>query len=276
MQERSGDYKKPNDAIEWLRDLVPEPDRNDPHFHAISQLGIGAVAVNTTSQLITNAIFNLAAYPEYVSILKKELDSVLEESGGEWTLESMGKLRMLDSFIKETLRYNGHLTGEYFPSLWSSAGGLKEYVATATFQRKALRPITLSDGTHIPSGTFTFSPANAISFDSNIYPNPDTFDGLRFYSMRQGSVEEEKKYQLTSITKTQMQFGSGRHACPGRWFASHEIKLVLAAVLDRYDVKLKDGEGRPRSIVFQTNQFPDPKAEIVFRSKKSKGNGGAE
>ena len=68
-----------------------------------------------------------------------------------------------------------------------------------------------------------------------------------------------------------MQFGSGRHACPGRWFASHQIKLVLAAVIDRYQLRLKDGEGRPRSIVFQTNQFPDPKAEILFKSKEYGG-----
>ena len=67
--------------------------------------------MNTTSQLITNAIFNLATYPEYVPILKEEIGSVLKESGGEWSLESMGKLKKLDSFMKETLRYNGHLTG---------------------------------------------------------------------------------------------------------------------------------------------------------------------
>lgn len=255
-QERNEDYKKPNDAIEWLRELIPELDKNDPHFHGISQLGIGAVSVNTTSQLITNAIFNLATYPEYVPILKEEIDSVLEESGGEWTLESMGKLKKLDSFMKETLRYNGHLT--------------------ATFQRKALRPITLSDGTYIPSGTFTFPPVNAISFDPNIYPDANTFDGLRFYHLRQASLDDEKKYQLTSITKTQMQFGSGRHACPGRWFASHQIKLVLAAMIDQYELKLKDGEGRPKSIVFQINQFPDPKAEIMFKNKKYGDQGGTD
>ena len=71
--------------------------------------------MNTTSQLITNAIFNLATYPEYVPILKEEMDAVFEESGREWTLESMGKLKKLDSFIKETLRYNGHLTGKSLP-----------------------------------------------------------------------------------------------------------------------------------------------------------------
>ncbi|KAL8826671.1 MAG: hypothetical protein Q9191_003656 [Dirinaria sp. TL-2023a] len=247
LQELSGDYEKPNDAIEWLRDLVPEPDKNDPHFHGISQLGIGAVSVNTTAQLITNSIFNLATYPEYVPILREEIDRVFEESGGELTLESMSKMKKLDSFVKETLRHSGHLT--------------------ATFQRKALRPITLSDGNIIPVGTLTFSAANAINFDPSIHPNAQTFDGLRFHNLRRATPEDENKYQLTSTTKTQMQFGSSRHACPGRWFASHQVKLILAATINRYEVKLKDGEGRPKSLMFQINQLPDPEAVILFRSR---------
>lgn len=73
-----------------------------------------------------------------------------------------------------------------------------------------------------------------------------------------------------------MQFGGGRHACPGRWFASHQIKMVLAAMIGRYEVRLKDGEGRPESIVFQTNQFPDPKAEILFKDKECASKGEVE
>ena len=46
--------------------------------------------------------------------MKQEISSVLEESGGQWTLESMVKLKKLDSFIQETLRYSGDLTGEIF------------------------------------------------------------------------------------------------------------------------------------------------------------------
>ena len=149
--------------------------------------------------------------------------------------------------------------------------GTETSLSTATFQRKALRPITLSDGTQIPCGTFTFSPANAIGFDPNIYLDANIFDGLRFYNLRQESLEDENKYQLTSVTNTQMQFGAGRHSCPGRWFASHQIKLVLAAVIDRYELRLKDGEGRPKSILFQTNQLPDPKAEILFKRNKKRG-----
>ena len=73
------------------------------------------MSVNTTSQLITNSIFNLAAYPEYAPVLRQEIESVLKECGGEWTLESMGNLKKLDSFVKETLRHSGHLVGKHVP-----------------------------------------------------------------------------------------------------------------------------------------------------------------
>lgn len=114
----------------------------------------------------------------------------------------------------------------------------------------------------------TFSPANAVNFDPEIYPDPKTFDGLRFYKLRQASEGDANRYQLTSITKTQLQFGSGRHACPGRWFAAHQNKLVVATLIQQYDIKFKDGEGRPKGILFQTNQFPNPKAEVLFRTRK--------
>lgn len=65
-----------------------------------------------------------------------------------------------------------------------------------------------------------------------------------------------------------MQFGGGRHACPGRWFAGHEIKLFIAAVIKRYDFKLKDGHERPKNLLFQAQNVPDPKAEILFRNRK--------
>jgi cytochrome P450 len=138
--------------------------------------------------------------------------------------------------------------------------------SVVAFQRTVLKPITLSDGTYLPAGTRAFVPSVAISSDASIYQNPDHFDGLRFYNLRQRSAEDENKYQFTSTGKTQMHFGGGRHACPGRWFASHEIKLILTTLLSQYDLKLKEGEGRPKNILFQSQLNPDPRAEILFKS----------
>jgi cytochrome P450 len=135
-----------------------------------------------------------------------------------------------------------------------------------TFQRSVLKPITLSDGTYLPTGTRIFAPSVAISSDPSIYEEPDHFDGLRFYNLRQRSPEDENTYQFISTSKTQMHFGGGRHACPGRWFASHEIKLILATLISRYDLRLKEGEGRPKNILFQSQLTPNPNAEILFKS----------
>ncbi|CAI6341371.1 unnamed protein product [Periconia digitata] len=248
-REKTGDVKKPVDSIEWIRDDASDPkDKNDPHLHAILQLILSALSVNTTSQLLTNCIFNLANWPQYVPMIREELEKTLEEVGGEWTMDSMAKLEKLDSFIKETLRHSGHLT--------------------LTFQRQAKKDITLSDRTTIREGSTVFIPTNAINFDDTLYPDPDTFDGLRFYNLRHASPDNEKKFQLTSISKEQMQFGLGRHACPGRHIAGHQVKLILAHLLGKYDFKLKDGEGRPKTVLFQTNQFPDPHGEILFKNRE--------
>lgn len=203
--------------------------------------------LTSDSRLLTNVLFDLAARPEYVELLREEAQDVLKLNGGEWTLESMGQLRKMDSFIKESQRY---------------------FSATViTFQRKTLKPITLSDGTYLPANTYLFSPSTAISGDPSVYENPDEFDGLRFYKMRQNTPEDDMRYQLISTGSTQMHFGIGRHACPGRWFASYEIKLILGTLLSKFDIKLKKGESRPKNFVFQTMNVPNPAAEILLKSR---------
>jgi len=117
IKQREHDEKlvgsdKPNDAIEWMRDLLPEADKQDYGFQGIAQLAIGAVSIHTVTQLTTNTIFNLTAYPEYIPILKEEIDTVLRDSDGVWTLEGMARLKKLDSFIKESLRYETPNTSE--------------------------------------------------------------------------------------------------------------------------------------------------------------------
>lgn len=114
VRERSGDFKKPHDSIEWFRDDASNPkDKQDPQLHALAQLLIGALSVNTTTQLITNSLFNLATYPEYVPILRQEINDTYKANDGKWTMDSMAQMQKLDSFIKETLRHAGHLTRKW-------------------------------------------------------------------------------------------------------------------------------------------------------------------
>jgi hypothetical protein len=56
------------------------------------------------------------------------------------------------------------------------------------------------------------------------------------------------------------------NSSPGRFFAVNELKLMLAFILLRYDVMIKDGK-RPEATKFMNVVLPDMKAEILFKKR---------
>ena len=79
--------------------------------------------------------------------------------------------------------------------------------------RLALRPFTFSNGVTIPAGTLVAAPSGAIHMDEEIYPNPERFDGFRFYKHSESEVDvADTKYQAVSMSPEYMPFGFGRHA----------------------------------------------------------------
>jgi len=161
----------------------------------------------------------------------------------------------LDSFFKETLRLNG-LGAIWMPRL-----------ATSDF--------TFSNGTKIPKGYYVAAAATAIHQDDSIYDNPHEFNGLRFASMRKegldgcAEVETDKDWQhrMTGNSESFLAFGGGRHLCPGRFFASLEMKCLLAYLVLHYDLKmLKDGV-RPADEWFGPTSNPSRHAEVLFHRR---------
>lgn len=129
----------------------------------------------------------------------------------------------MDSVLKESSRINS------FPT---------------QMRRIAQADVKLSDGTVIPKGTYTMI-APVPMLDPHLYgPNPQEFDGHRFLRMRDQAQKQVllgasdigiDSYQYVSLSKEDLTFGIGKHACPGRFFASYEIKVVLAYLLLHYD-----------------------------------------
>lgn len=63
-----------------------------------------------------------------------------------------------------------------------------------------------------------------------------------------------------------LNFGYGRHACPGRFFATNEIKMVLARLILEYDIKMPDGQTeRYPQIEMGRMTLPNPQKTLLFK-----------
>jgi cytochrome P450 len=115
-----------------------------------------------------------------------------------------------------------------------------------------MKPITLSNGQVLPAGVNIEVPAYTVGQDEETFPDAERFDGLRFYRMREQSetfnkpggggagstaVEAAAHNQFVSVSQNSLTFGYGRHACPGRFFAANEIKMIMARLVLMYDIR---------------------------------------
>jgi len=133
--------------------------------------------------------------------------------------------------------------------------------------RKAMSDVTLSDGFKIPKGTYFAFPAYGINTNADLFPDPETFKGFRFSDLRE-QPGNENKFQFVTTGVDAISFGHGVHACPGRFFASNEIKVLIAEIILRYDVELLEGKKRPENLMRGTSIAVDPTGVLNFRDRK--------
>jgi cytochrome P450 len=98
---------------------------------------------------------------------------------------------------------------------------------------------TLSNGISLDRGTRVYVDSSRM-WDPDLHPHPEQWDGYRFLAMR-STPGKEKMAQLVSTAPDHLAFGYGRHACPGRFLAATEIKIVLCHFLLKYDCMLSAG-----------------------------------
>jgi cytochrome P450 len=108
--------------------------------------------------------------------------------------------------------------------------------------------------------------SHSINTSEELYPDPDKFDPFRFSRLR-SIPGNELKHQHATTGVDNINFGHGIWACPGRFFASAEIKVVVAHFIRMYDIKLKEGEKKPKQQHFGLAILPDPIAEVLFKAR---------
>lgn len=111
-------------------------------------------------------------------------------------------------------------------------------IQTVLSHRYALEDVTLPDNTFIPKGTMIATNMSRM-WDQKYYSNPNEWQPDRYLKQPQ-EPGKENSAQFMTTTLESLGFGLGTHACPGRFFASTNLKIMLAYVLDNYEFERVD------------------------------------
>ncbi len=252
--------------VHWTIGQHEHPELADAAEVGHMQMTAAFAALSPIGMSISYAIFDLASRPEVADELRKEIDSVIAEENPEngWLQKSsLPKLRKLDCFMKESQRLN------------------PPFITTNTRVVIAPNGLTLSSGHTIPQGVIIafgnpFLPKSEVEYKP--LTNPGQPPLSEFYPWRYSDLRkipgEENAHQFVTADANNPSFGYGRHACPGRFFASNEIKVLIVELLKRCDMALgpnregiKEGFERPKTLEIGFAYAADPKAKVFFKSR---------
>ncbi|KAH0598468.1 hypothetical protein MHUMG1_03766 [Metarhizium humberi] len=254
------DIPEKSDCIQWIMDHAP---RHKPWgvmrvVHELIAVWFGSVHIASTTACA--AIYDLCDRPEYVDILREEL----EQTGWEAFDKAGGQiLPLMDSFLKESARLNPIESGT---------------IPTAATRRKVLKPFHFSDGTSVQPGQWVCSAPRAMNRNPETWAKADEFYGFRFVKPEvldaaQKSIssfatvlpsaestesftipEAGKASEYTNLSDWQ-QWGTGKASCTGRWYAAAAIKTMIGLFITKYDFQLVDPKAK-RYFSWRTFIYP--------------------
>ncbi|PPR07181.1 hypothetical protein CVT26_012611 [Gymnopilus dilepis] len=255
--------EKNENVVSWLLEEAAAQDLTPSVLDiAVRVLAINFVAIHTASNALTHALYYLAAYPQYADPMREEVQAIMDSNSEELSREALANMHKLDSFLKETQRLS---------------------MGAFAISRKAMKDFTFSNGLFLPKGTevaiatYATQTDEASAWPGKNYVDPLTFKPFRFCESRgpanaggtESDFNAQKHSDLISPSPTYLSFGSGRHACPGRFFAATELKAAFVHILLNYDVKLpKDGSHPPDNVWFGGAVVPHQRAQVMFRRRR--------
>ncbi|WP_342659219.1 cytochrome P450 (plasmid) [Sphingomonas sp. NY01] len=163
----------------------------------------------TTSGLLSFATWLMLSHPDVLAEARAHVDEVL--GGDTPTIDDVGRLAYLEQVLQETLR------------LWPTAPAFAVH-ARETTTIAGRYPVTPDDLLLILTPVVHRDPA--------VWEDPEAFRPERF--------DPETAAKLPP--NAWKPFGNGQRSCIGRGFAMQEAVLVLALMLQRFDISLADDD----------------------------------
>ncbi|RYP52144.1 hypothetical protein DL768_002694 [Monosporascus sp. mg162] len=229
-----GGKDMPNDALQWMIERCSKADPGEMAPECIAQrlLILNLVSIYTTTYAFSNCMLDLYSSPErdeFVAGLRAECTQIAGESansqGGFPTADAVKRLYRVDSLVRESLRVSAFGIVA-LPRIVSPGEGLD---------------LGFDGLPSVPAGTRLGIPLRPIHMDTANYHDPMRFDAFRFsreFENHESIIRQATEQKLSvDISETFLTYGFGKHACPGRWFASQIIKQAVAHMVQEYDVE---------------------------------------
>ncbi|PPS19222.1 hypothetical protein GOBAR_AA01337 [Gossypium barbadense] len=198
-----------DDFMDVMLSIATDTEKHDADtINKATCLALILAASDTTMVTLTWALSLLLNNKDELRKLQEELDihvgkdKLVEES-------DMENLVYLKAIIKETLRL--------YPA------------APLLVPHESMEDCTVS-GYHIPAGTRLFINVYKLQRDQRVWSDPCEFRPQRFLTTHRDIDFRGKNFEL-------IPFGSGRRMCPGVSFGIQVLELVLASVVQGFELK---------------------------------------
>jgi cytochrome P450 len=165
---------------------------------------------DTSTASLSWTLYLLGRHPEAMARVRAEADAVLGNAGGPPNAEQIRRLSYLDLVFKEALRL---------------------YPPIHVGNRHTSQDMTIA-GYAVPAGTRVMYSIYLSHRDKDLWPDPEAFRPERF---ERG--QDEARPPLTYVP-----FGGGPRNCIGASFAQIEAKVVLARIVQCFDLQLLNGD----------------------------------
>jgi cytochrome P450 len=187
----------------------------------------------TTASGLTWAGWVLASHPDIAERAMREVDEVLHGRAPEFA--DLARLPFLGQVIKETLR------------LYSPAPGV--------FMRSATADVQIGPWL-VPKGALVSILSTVPHRDPRWFPDPDKVDPERFAPEAARLIPRGAYFP----------FGTGPRVCIGNSFATMEMTLILAMLLQRYKLRAAPGQVQP-GLLLQVTMRPKGGMRLVLSKR---------
>jgi cytochrome P450 len=220
-----------NDNLSYVAGLVKDIHRKiDPEEESVIQWTAASMmnaGTDTTGATLLSFFAAMVIYPDVQKRAQEEIDRII---GGSRlpSFSDKANLPYINAIAQETLRWHT-LAPMGFPHMTTEDDTYKGYF--------------------IPKNTLLFPAVASITHDPEIYHDPIAFRPERY----------SKPYN--EPLPSDVVFGFGRRACPGKWIAEQTMFLIIAQTLAVFNIgKHVDEEGREIDVVYE--QLPGVIARV--------------